>query len=140
MSMLWPLALIVCANVFYQLSTKGISGDMDPLAALTVTYLIGAVVSGVLYFVTNRGGDLLWEYTHINWATILLGICIVGLECGYIYAYKNGWSVSSLPIVQSALVSLVLLVVSVLIFHETITVSKLAGIAVCLLGLYLLGR
>lgn len=140
MSMLWPLALIVCANVFYQLCTKSIPNEIDPLASLTVTYLIGAVISGLLYLISNRGGSLLQEYAHLNWASVLLGLSIVGLEAGYIYAYKNGWSVSSLPVVQSALVSLVLIAVSLLVYHEAVTVSKLAGIAVCLLGLYLLGR
>lgn len=140
MSMLWPLALIVCSNVVYQLCTKGAPKGMDPLASLTITYLVGAVFSAVLYFVTNRGGSLLQEYTHINWATVCLGLSIVGLEAGYIYAYKNGWSISTLPIVQSALVSLVLLVVGLLLYHEVITLSKLLGIVICLIGLYFINR
>lgn len=140
MSMIWPIALIVCSNVVYQLCTKSAPKGMDPLASLTITYLIGAAFSALLYFLTNQGGNLLAEYSHINRATIFLGLSVVGLEAGYIYAYKHGWSISTVPIVQSAILSLVLIVVGALMYHESITISKLIGIVICLIGLYFINR
>ena len=92
MSMIWPIALIVTANIVYQICAKGVPKEMDAMASMTVTYLVGAICSGILYFMMNRGGNLLAEYRKLNAAPFLLGISVVGLEVGFIYAYKNGWA------------------------------------------------
>ena len=131
----WPIALVVLSNVFYQICTKSVPEGINPLASLTVTYLIGAAASGVLYYVLNRGGNLLREYSRINWAPIVLGIVIVGLEVGWIYAYKAGWQVSTGFIVQSAFLAIVLVFVGYLLYHEALTWNKLVGVGVCLVGL-----
>ena len=131
----WPIALVVLSNVFYQICTKSVPEGINPLASLTVTYLIGAAASGVLYYVLNRGGNLLREYSRINWAPIVLGIVIVGLEVGWIYAYKAGWQVSTGFIVQSAFLAVVLVFVGCLLYHEALTWNKLVGVGVCLVGL-----
>ena len=140
MSYIWPLALVVVSNIIYQICTKAVPEGMHPLASLTVTYLVGAAASAVLYFLLNRSGNLLAEYLHVNWAPILLGIVIVGLEVGYIYAYKAGWPVSTAATVQSAFLAVALLLVGFLVYHESITWSKIAGILVCLAGLALINK
>ena len=71
---------------------------------------------------------------------MLLGISVVGLEVGFIYAYKAGWPVSTASIVQSAFLSLALLVVGALLYQEAVTPSKVLGAAICLAGLYFLGK
>ena len=108
---------------------------MDPLASLTITYLVGAVASGVLYFILNRNGNLIQEYGKLNWAPIILGIVIVGLETGWIYAYKAGWQVSTGFIVQSAFLAVVLIFVGYFLYHEALTWNKIVGVAICIVGL-----
>ena len=81
-SYVWPIALVVLSNIVYQICAKSVPEGMNPLASLTITYLVGAVASGTLYFALNRGGNLLHEYGRLNWAPIVLGIVIVGLEAG----------------------------------------------------------
>ena len=93
-SYIWPIALVVLSNVVYQICAKSTPRDIDPLASLTVTYAVGAIASAILYYATNKGGHLLREYSHLNWSPFVLGIVIVGLEVGFIYAYKAGWQVS----------------------------------------------
>ena len=132
---IWPVALVVLSNVFYQICAKSMPEKVDPLASMTITYLVGALMSGLLYFSTNRGGNLLREYSKVNWAPFVLGLAIVGLEFGMITAYKNGWQVSVLSIVQSSLLTSVLIIVGFLAFHEAITWNKLLGIAICITGI-----
>lgn len=55
-----------------------------------------------MFFAMNRTPHLLQECSKLNAAPILLGISVVGLEVGYIYAYKVGWPVSIASTVQSA--------------------------------------
>ena len=39
MSMVWPIALIVFANVLYQICAKDVPKEMDAMASMTITYL-----------------------------------------------------------------------------------------------------
>ena len=134
-SFIWPIALVVISNVFYQICAKSAPEGMHPLATLTVTYAVGAVVSGVLYAVLSRGGNLLKEYAHLNWAPFVLGLVIVGLEVGYIYAYQAGWQVSTASIVQSSFLAIALIAVGFALYHEPLTWNKLVGIGICMVGL-----
>ena len=135
LSYIWPIALVVLSNVVYQICAKSVPEGMNPFASLTVTYLVGAAASAILFFVFGSGGGLLKEYSRMNWAPLVLGIVIVGLEAGWIYAYKAGWQVSTGFIVQSALLAAVLLFVGYFLYHEALTWNKLVGVVVCLIGL-----
>lgn len=131
----WPIALVVLSNVFYQICAKSVPDGMNPLASLTITYLIGAVASMILYYALNKDANIILEYKKINWAPFILGIAIVGLEVGYIYAYKAGWLVSTAQIVQASVLAVILIFIGYLFYHEEITWNKVAGIIVCLAGL-----
>ncbi len=140
MDMIWPIALVVFSNIIYQICAKGVPRDMDAMASMTITYIVGAVCSAIMYFVMNRNGNLLQEYTKMNWAPIFLGVSVVGLEVGFIYAYKNGWAVSTASIVQSSFLTVALIVVGGVLYHETITANKIIGIVICLVGLYFINK
>lgn len=140
MSMFWPIALVVFSNIVYQICAKGVPKNMDTMASMTITYLVGALCSAIMFFVINRNGNLLQEYAKMNWAPVFLGISVVGLEVGFIYAYKNGWSVSTASIVQSAFLAVALLFVGALLYHETVNISKIIGVGFCLIGLFFLNR
>jgi drug/metabolite transporter (DMT)-like permease len=135
---LWPLALVVLSNVFYQICAKSVPEGMNPFASLTITYIIGAVVSAMLYYVLNKDADIILEYKKINWAPFVMGLVIVGLEVGYIYAYKAGWTVSTAQIVQASVLAVILIFVGYMLYNEAITWNKIAGIIVCLAGLVLI--
>ena len=137
-SYIWPIALVVLSNMLYQVCAKSVPDGMNPLASLTVTYLIGAVVSCAMYYILNRDANLLREFRQINWAPVVLGIVIVGLEVGFIYAFRAGWQVSMAQIVSSVALAIILIFVGYLLYHEAITWNKVAGIIVCLIGLVLI--
>lgn len=140
MSMVWPIVLAVFSNIIYQICAKGVPKDMDAMASMTITYLVGAVCSAVMFFVMNKNGDLLHEYAKMNWAPVFLGVSVVGLEVGFIYAYKNGWSVSTASIVQSAFLAVALIIVGRILYHEAITANKVIGMVICLIGLYFINK
>ena len=134
-SYVWPLALVVLSNVIYQICAKSVPNGMHPLASLTVTYTVSALVSLALFFILNRGGNLFKEYAKLNWAPLAFGVVLVGLEVGFIYAYKAGWSVSAAQTVQSAVVAVALLFVGLLLYREPLRWNKVVGVAICLVGL-----
>lgn len=135
---IWPICLIVFSNVFYQICAKEVPDKINPLASLVVTYLIGAISSLVLYYATNKNGNLLQEYHKLNWAPFVLGFVIVGLEVGTIYAYKAGWPISVEQIVQASILAVILIFVGALFYKEAVTWNKVVGILICLAGLGLI--
>jgi len=134
-SFVWPIALVILSNIVYQICAKSVPENVNPFASLTVTYLIGAVASAILFFILGNENNILKEYSKMNWAPFVLGIVIVGLEAGWIYAYKAGWQVSTGFIIQSAFLAVGLLLVGYLLYHETISWNKIVGVVICLIGL-----
>ena len=136
MNYVWPMALVVFSNIIYQICAKSVPGKINPFASLTVTYLVAAAASAILFFVLGTEGNILKEYEKLNWAPFVLGIVIIGLEAGWIYAYKAGWPVSTGFIVQSAFLASALLLVGFFLYHESMTWNKIVGVAICLIGLF----
>ncbi len=132
---LWPIMLVILSNVVYQICAKSVPNSVNPFASLTITYIIGAVCSAVLFFITSKQLNIAKELTSMNWAPYILGIVVVGLEAGFIYAYKAGWQVSTASIVQSAVLSIILIFVGYLLYNEALTCNKIIGILFCLVGL-----
>ena len=120
-SYIWPIALAILSNVLYHICAKTTPEGIHPFASLTVTYLTGAVLSAVLYYVLAPQANLVKECSRLNWAPFALGIVIVGLEGGWLYAYKAGWQVNTGFIVQSAFVSVLLLFVGYFLYHEALS-------------------
>ena len=135
---IWPIGLIVLSNIFYHITTKTTPHEANAFLSLTVTYLVGAVASGLLFLVTGNGANLLQEYGRLNWAPFVLGLVILGLEAGWIYAYKAGWPVSTAFIVQSAILAGFLLAVGYVLYREPLAWNKVAGVVICLIGLYVI--
>lgn len=138
--MYWPIALAIASEIAYQISARSTPQDLNPFASLTITYLIGAAISAVIFFIMSRGGNIIHEWSHTNWTMLLLGLAIVGLEAGAIYMYRVGWSVNTAYIVKAGFIAVALVLVGYLIYKEQITPTKIAGIAICLVGLFLINR
>lgn len=135
LSYLWPIGLVVLSNIVYHICTKSVPSEANPFATLTVTYLVGALCSLLLFFLTKSKSTLAMELSRLSWASVVLGVVIVGLEAGFIYAYQAGWQVSTASIVQSSVLTIALVIVGYFLYQENLTWNKLLGIAICMVGL-----
>lgn len=136
----WPIGLLVLSNVFYHITAKSLPSSLDTFFSMAVTYIVGAVVSLILYMTIGNGNSIAEEISNLNWTPFVLGLSVVGLEAGAIFMYKAGWEVSVGNIVQAIFVAIVLLAVGVLVYKEALTGTKVAGIAACLVGIFLLNK
>ena len=135
---LWPMLAVVGANTLYNTSAKSTPASIDPFASLGVTYLVAAVSSFALFFLTNAERNLGGEFAKLNWASFALGIAVVGLEFGFLNVYRAGWKISTAQLTASVGLSVVLLVLGHFVYHETVTVKQAIGMLVCALGLLLI--
>ncbi len=138
--MVYPIILIVISNIFYHICSKSTPDNINPFASLTVTYLVGAAFSAVLFFIFSKGGNIIEEYKKINWTTWVLGLAIVGLEAGSIYMYKAGWNISTGQLVHSAILAICLIFIGVIFYKEHFSASKIAGIVLCMVGLFFINK
>jgi len=69
---------------------------------------------------------------------VVLAIAIVGIEAGYLWAYREGWNISVGALTSYVTVAMILLPIGLLFFKEKISPINLLGIGVCILGLFLL--
>ena len=134
---MWPLLLVIASNVTYQIVSKSTPAGVNPFLSLIVTYLVGAAVAFVLYRVTADGRGLAQGLSDVNWTSPALGFAIVGLEAGFLYMYRAGWSISTASLTANLSVALILLLLGVLCFHEGIGVRQAFGMVLCVGGLLL---
>ena len=131
---------MVLSNTVYQICTKGVPENMNPFASLIITYLVGATVAFIMFLILGDSRDILTELKKANWTSFVLGIVLVWLEVGFIYAYKAGWKVSAAKIVTSSILGVILIVVGYVGYKEAITwnKNKIVGVIICLAGLGLI--
>jgi len=70
----------------------------------------------------------------------VLGFAIVGLEVGSMYMYKVGWNMNTGYLMHSGIFAITLLFLGYFLYKEQITPTKIAGLLLCLLGLFLIKK
>jgi drug/metabolite transporter (DMT)-like permease len=133
--MIIPIAIVVLSNCLYHVCSKSMPNNVNTFGGLMITYLTGAIVSGILFLYMTESENALLELARINWAPILLGIAIVGLEAGYIYAYRVGWQVNNAPFVANTCAAIALLFIGAILYHEGVTLKQIGGMILCIIGL-----
>ncbi|MBR2589903.1 MAG: EamA family transporter [Clostridia bacterium] len=137
-NMFYPIAIIVISNILYNVCTKSTPKEVNAFAALTITYFIAAAVSFITFFISAKGKNLITEFTKTNWTTFVLGLVIVGLELGYILAFRNGWAMNTASVTANITLAVALIIVAALFYKESITLKQIAGIVLCGGGLVLI--
>ena len=117
---------------------KSMPGDVNPFGALMITYLVAAIISGLIFSYLVGFDNIGFEISKINWTSIILALAIVGLEIGYVFVYRAGWSVSTASVVANIGLACVLIVVGYLLYQENVSIPQILGIIVCMFGLVLI--
>ena len=137
-NLIWPVAMVVLANVLYHICAKSMPGDTNPFFALIFTYITASVITLIICFIVFKPAEFAFSLSDINLPSILLGLSIVAVEVGYILMYRAGWKISNASIVANICLQCSLLAVGVLIYNENITVKQIAGVFICIFGLILI--
>lgn len=133
---IWPIGLIVTSNIIYNIATKQTPANANAFLSLSMTYGV-AMIATFTVFLFSKNNTMAAEFGKLNWASFVLGFVIIGLETGYIFAFRNGWKINMTSLVANILLACALLVVGFLLYKEKITWIQLIGIAMCIGGLVL---
>ena len=131
------LAVIVLSSVVYHVSQKSIPRDAHPLVSLLVTYAVAAAITLLLLPFFPLRGTVGQALRKINWSSAAVGAAIVGVEIGFLLAYRSGWRISIGSAAANAAVAIVLVPTGLLFFNEKLSGVNAAGLVLCLVGLLL---
>lgn len=132
------ILLAILGSATYHLFQKSIPANVHPALVLMATYATAFIGSIGLFAFFPLNGTLREEIGKLTPAAFLPGIAILGIEAGFLLAYRAGWQVNVAPLLINMTVSILLIPIGLILFHEQITPTQLIGVVVCLVGLALI--
>jgi multidrug transporter EmrE-like cation transporter len=134
------LSLAILCTVAYHLVLKLTPAGAHPLLSLMVTYALVTLLFGAALLVAPAGFEWRQELRQLNWTALALAVAIVGLDLGFLYLYRGGFDVSLGALVTQSAAALLLLVIGVAAFRERLSTANVLGLALCVVGLWLVNR
>ncbi len=134
---LLPITVAVLANVLYHIASKSIPAAQNAFMGLVVNYSTALLASAILFFMTPHE-KILVEAARSNWACVLMGLAITGVEVSFVMIYRAGGKLSTVALVVNILIALTMLIVGGFFYHEQITPQKIFGAALCIVGVVML--
>jgi len=135
-----PIVLVVLSSLCYHICQKSTPSILNPIATLIVTYVCASFVSIVSFFIFVPKTNLIESLRATNWASLLLGFAVVGLELGFLLSYRMGWNISVAGLLSNTLVALLLIPIGLLIYKENISFTAISGVLLCITGLILVSK
>lgn len=137
---IWPILVVVAANTFYNICAKSTPAGVQPFASLTITYLVAAALSLVMFFAASENKNFVAEVQKTNWTALAFGCAIVALEFGNIYMYRVGWKISVGSLVANIGLACALLIVGIILYKESLSVKQIVGMILCISGIVLISK
>ena len=137
-NLIWPILVVIASNTFYNICMKSTPSDVNPFAALMVTYIISVIITAIIFVFMAKPEHIGSELSKVNWVSVILAFALVGLEVGYVFVYRAGWQVSNATVVANIGLACVLIIVGYLLYKENVSIRQIFGIIVCMIGLILI--
>ena len=131
------LALTIGSNVLYHVVQKLMPSTAHPILALLVAYLAAAAFCALLLPAFPLASSIPQELRHLNLTSLGLALAIVGLEAGFLLAYRAGWKITTVGLISNTAVAILLVPIGWSVFRERPSLVNGVGILVCLVGLVL---
>lgn len=113
---------------------------MDPFAAVFINYVVAATAAFILWMVMGQEKNLMVQIGKLNWAPIVMGLTITAVEVASVFMYKLGWNISIGTTIVNIALAVVLAVIGVLFYKETLSMQQLVGIGFCIAGVIVMSK
>ncbi len=131
-----PMGLTICASLLYHVTQKMIPRAINPFLSLVITFSTAALLCLIAFlFMSRLNSEAL---ANLNWASVALGFAVLGIDFGYLLAYRTGWRINKASVVCNVSVALMLVPIGYLLYREGLSRQSVAGICLCVVGLFLL--
>jgi uncharacterized membrane protein len=136
----FSIVLIVASNIVYNICQKSTPENANPFSALFLTYVTAAMITVIMFMFNKTDKGFLHSFKDLNWTSIALGISIVGLELGYLLAYRAGWKISLGSLVANIALAIMLIPIGIFFYKEGFDLHKIWGVVFCIIGLILINK
>jgi drug/metabolite transporter (DMT)-like permease len=134
----FSIVLTVVASILYHVVLKMTPAHVNPAITLVVTYGLSTVLSLCLLPLFPLELGIVESFKQLNWASYALALALVGLEVGYLLAYRAGWRISVAAIFVNSTMTVLLIPIGLSLFREKLSPLNIAGILICLAGLVMM--
>ena len=132
------IGLAILSSMLYHVFIKLTPQGAHPAISLIVTYGVAALMCGGVLLFAPLKTSVVEAFKQLNWATLALALAIVGLEMAYILAYRAGWRLSVAAVFVNTTVTILLIPIGLLVFHEILSPLNAAGVPVAIAGLVMM--
>jgi multidrug transporter EmrE-like cation transporter len=134
------LAIAVVGQVLYHVMQKMVSHGAHPVLSLLAFYALAAVMSLPLFWLYPLNVSVAQGLRQLNPAVVGVAVSIVLIELGFLLAYRAGGSLQSSYFTSAAVTTCVLVLIGAVAYAERLDMPKIAGLLLCLCGIWLLSR
>jgi drug/metabolite transporter (DMT)-like permease len=136
----WALGVATVGAVIYHTGQKAIAADANPMLLLIGVYGI-AVVLALMAFPFFRAPTQSDSVRHmLSWPVVAVGIGVILIEGGFLMAYRAGGSLQWSGVAVNGLAAVVLVPIAVIVFREQFSATRIVGVVVTLVGMFLMAR
>jgi drug/metabolite transporter (DMT)-like permease len=134
------MVVLVLSVASYQFAAKFIPQTLSSWHVLTIVYIIGLVLSLIAGLIDSSKQTLLETLRGSNWAVFVLGFAVVGIETGYLLAFRAGWKLNITGVFSNAAAAILIFPIGVFILKERMTTLNIVGLVIAVIGLFLIVR
>ena len=140
MTMFYISACVAIAGaVGYQYFVKQVPVSLNPIVSVIAMYLAVLVLGAILLPLFPAKGGLLQHIRQLSWIQLALAVSILMIELGFLLMYRYGWNLGTGNLVTGVFINLILVGLGVTLLGEKVSVVNAIGIALCILGVALVG-
>jgi multidrug transporter EmrE-like cation transporter len=139
MQMIW-LGIAIAGTVSYHLVLKLTPAGANPFLSLAITFAIGSLAYIGIFAATPGTAPLREELGQLNWTTVVLAAVVVCLDLSFMMLYRTGFEVSLGQLITQSGAALLLLLLGVAFFADKLSLANVAGILLCVAGLWLINK
>lgn len=133
----WTILLAIVSQVGYHIAQKSVPATASPLLVLAIAYAGAFALCIALVPLLGRPITVAGLRAALTWPTAAIAVSIVGIEIGFLLAYRSGWTINIAFGVAAMVTIVTLAVAGAAIFGEPLRLWRVAGLVLICLGLWL---
>jgi len=134
----FSILLTIASSALYHFSSRSTPASISLPPSLTVNYGIALGITLLTALLLPGRQNYAVQLHRLGLPAVLLAVSIVGIEFGFLLAYRAGWDLGIAAVMVNVTASLLLVPVAVFVFGDRINWVNILGILVCLAGLVML--
>jgi len=135
---LLTIGLVIASLVAYQLAQRTMPAGTNPFTIVAIAYFLGMIACVILAPRVGKPIGLDDVVLLKQWPIWVLAGSVVGIEIGYLLAYRAGWPLTITTGVTYTSTMVLLGLIGATFFAESISLRSAAGLVLATGGVWLL--